>query len=240
MNEERYILFDQYLQGELTADAKNDFEKQLLEDPEFASEFETFKEVQFQLANKFGIEQEREAFKQNLTQISEKHFDNKTKVIGLKPWYLAVAASVAVLFGLFFFNYNQNPAFADYNDPEQASFTVRGTVNESLKQAEEAYNAKRYNKAIPLFETVLQKQKTAEIQFFYGVSLLEESHYLKAEAVFNEIHAGTSVYKEKALWYLALSKLKQKDYEACKQILESISEDYEGYDQVEELLHQLD
>ena len=39
---------------------------------------------------------------------------------------------------------------------------------------------------------------------------------------------------------LALSKLKQKDYEACKQILESISEDYEGYDQVEELLHQLD
>ncbi|GAA6768098.1 hypothetical protein AAFH68_40500 [Flavobacterium sp. CGRL1] len=79
MNEERYILFDQYLQGELTADAKNDFEKQLLEDPEFASEFETFKEVQFQLANKFGIEQEREAFKQNLTQISEKHFDKKNK-----------------------------------------------------------------------------------------------------------------------------------------------------------------
>ena len=49
MNEERYILFDQYLQGELTVEAKNDFEKQLLEDPEFASEFETFKEMQFQL-----------------------------------------------------------------------------------------------------------------------------------------------------------------------------------------------
>lgn len=134
MNEERYILFDEYLQGELTIEGKNDFERQLLEDPEFASQFEIFKDVQFQLANKFGIEQERQAFKENLTQISEQHFGKKTKVIGLKPWYLAVAASVAVLFGLFFFNYNQNPVFADYNNPEQASFTVRGTVDETLKK----------------------------------------------------------------------------------------------------------
>ncbi|SHF96624.1 hypothetical protein [Flavobacterium defluvii] len=240
MNEERYILFDEYLQGELTIEGKNDFERQLLEDPEFSSQFETFKNVQFQLANKFGIEQERQAFKENLTQISEQHFDKTPKVIGLKPWYLAVAASVAVLFGLFFFNYNQNPVYGDYNNPEQASFTERSTADETLKEAEKAYNHKTYNKAIPLFETVLQKNKSAEIQFFYGVSLLEESHYIKAEAVFNELKAGSSAYKEKAVWYLALSKLKQKDYEGCKKILESISEDYEGYDQVEELLHQLD
>ncbi|WP_406844991.1 tetratricopeptide repeat protein [Flavobacterium soyae] len=240
MNEERYILFDEYLQGELKIEAKNDFEKQLLEDPEFASQFETFKNIQFQLNNKFGFEQERQAFKDNLSQIAEKHFDNKPKVIGLKPWYLAVAASVAVLFGLFFFNYNQNPVYGDYNNPEHASFTERSTADETLKQAEKAYNHKTYNKAIPLFETILQKNKTAEIQFFYGVSLLEESHYIKAEAVFNELKAGNSAYKEKAVWYLALSKLKQKDYEGCKKILETISEDYEGYDQVEELLHQLD
>ena len=240
MNEERYILFDEYLQGELTIEAKNDFEKQLVEDPEFASEFETFKNIQFQLDNKFGFEQERQAFKENLSQIAEKHFDNKPKVIGLKPWYLAVAASVAVLFGLFFFNYNQNPVYGDYNNPEHASFTERSTSDETLKQAEKAYNHKTYNKAIPLFETILQKNKTAEIQFFYGVSLLEESHYIKAEAIFNELKAGSSAYKEKAVWYLALSKLKQKDYEGCKKILETISEDYEGYDQVEELLHQLD
>ncbi|QSW91062.1 MULTISPECIES: tol-pal system YbgF family protein [Flavobacterium] len=240
MNEERYILFDEYLQDELTPGAKTDFENQLTQDPEFASQFETFKNVHTQLNTKFGIEQERQAFKENLTQISKQHFDKDTKVIGLKPWYLAVAASVAVLFGLFFFNYNQNPSFADYNNPEHASFTERSTADETLKQAETAYNKKRYNTAIPLFETILQKQKTAEIQFFYGVSLLEESHYKKAEDVFNALKNGTSVYKEKALWYLALSKLKQKDYEECKKILESISEDYEDYDQVEELLHQLD
>lgn len=75
---------------------------------------------------------------------------------------------------------------------------------------------------------------------FYGVSLLEESHYIKAEAVFDELKAGTSVYKDKAVWYLALSKLKQKEYKACKEILQTISQDYEDYDDVQDLLNDLD
>lgn len=240
MNEERYIVFDQYLQGEMTVEERNSFEKQLSEDPEFASEFETFKEVQLQLKNKFEFDEEREIFKENLSQISDQHFNSKPKVIGLKPWYLAVAASAAILFGLFFFNYNQNPVFSDYSNPEQATFTERSTADATLKEAETAYNKKRYNTAIPLFETVLQTKNTPEIRFFYGVSLLEESHYKKAEAIFTELKTGTSVYKEKAIWYLALSKLKQKDYEACKEILQTISEDYENYDQVEELLNRLE
>lgn len=240
MNEERYIVFDQYLQGEMTDEEKNLFENQLKEDQEMASEFETFKEVQSHLKNKFEFEEERAIFKENLKQIADKNFDRKPKVIGLKPWYLAIAASVAVLFGLFFFNYNQNPVFSDYNNPEHATFTERSTADETLKMAETAYNKRRYNKAIPLFETILEKNKTAEIQFFYGVSLLEESHYKKAETVFNELKEGNSAYKEKSKWYLALSKLKQKDYESCKAILQTISEDYEDYDQVEELLNRLD
>lgn len=88
MNEERYILFDQYLQGELTVDEKNNFEKQLSEDAELASEFESFKEMHFQLENKFGQVEEREIFKENLTRISDKYFNkNANKVVSLKPWY---------------------------------------------------------------------------------------------------------------------------------------------------------
>jgi len=241
MNEERYLLFDQYLQGELSADEKNTFEKQLAEDVQFASEFETFKTVHHQLENKFGFEKEREAFKENLSEIAAKHFNtDKSKVILMKPWYIAVAASVAILFGLFFFDYNQNPAFADYHHYETAAFTERGTADQTLKEAETAFNDKKYAVAIPLFESVLKETKTPEMQYYYGVSLLEENEFKKAEIVFNELKAGTSVYKEKAKWNLALSKLKQKDYKGCKQVLLTISEDYEDYDEVQELLHELD
>jgi TolA-binding protein len=241
MNEERYILFDQYLQGEMTADEKTAFEKQLSENLELAAALDIFKEMHLQLENKFQHEQEREAFKENLTKISDKHFNKtKPKVVLLKPWYYVAAASAAVLFGLFFFNYNQHPVFGDYNNPEHAAFTERSTADETLKEAEIFYNNKRYNKAIPLFETILKKQKTPEIQFFYGVSLLEENNFMQAETVFNELKSGNSAYKEKAVWYLALSKLKQKDYKACKEILKTIPQDYEDYDEVELLLDHLD
>lgn len=241
MNEERYILFDQYLQEELTVTEKTDFEKQLAEDPEFASEFETFKAVQLQLENKFGFETEREAFKENLTQISEKHFNNsKPKVVLMRPWYLAAAASVIILFGLFFFDYNQNPTFNDYNHPGQAHFTERSTGNANLLQAEKAFNSRKFKDAISFFEAALKDTKTPEIQYYYGVSLLETSQYQKAEAVFNELKASSPIYKDKSLWNLAIMKLKQKDYKGCKQILQTISQDYEDYDEVQELLDALD
>ncbi|MGO4772772.1 tetratricopeptide repeat protein [Flavobacterium sp. W22_SRS_FK3] len=241
MNEERYLLFDQYLQGEMTLEERNRFEKEFSENPEFATEFRTFKEVQVQLENKFGHVQEREAFKENLSNISDKHFNKeKPKVILMRPWYYAAAASVAILFGLFFFDYNQNPSFNDYNHPGEAHLTERSNTNVNLIQAEKAFNSRKFKEAIPFFKAVLKENKTSEIQYYYGVSLLQISDYKKAEGVFNELKSENSIYKEKSLWNLALIKLKQKDYKGCKQILQTISQDYEDYDEVQELLDALD
>ncbi|MDX6181187.1 tetratricopeptide repeat protein [Flavobacterium sp. Fl-77] len=241
MNEENYLLFDQYLQNEMSVEAKNAFEKQLAADKSLALAFETFKEMQFQLTNKFAFEKDRVAFKTNLKTISEAHFrSSKAKVIQLKPWYFTVAASVAILIGIFFLNQNSNPRFEDFNQPEEAYFTERSSSNKTLKQAEIAFNAKEYNKAIPLFETLLKENKTAEIQYFYGISLLEENQFKQSETVFNELKSGTSAYKNKAIWSLALSKLKQKDYKACKEILLTIPADYENFEEVQKLLKELD
>jgi tetratricopeptide (TPR) repeat protein len=239
MNEERYIAFDQYLQDEMTVEEKNSFENQLAQDPEFAAEFETFKSVNLHLETKFGYEKEREAFKENLIKVSDSHF-NKPKVIALKPWHYGIAASAVILMGLFFYNYSQKPSFEDFNHPESAYFTERGDVDKTLKQAETAFNSGEYEKSIPLFETILKEKKTAEIQYFYGVSLLEANEIKKAQNVFSELQSGTSAYKDKATWNLALIKLKQKNYNACKEILLTIPEDYEDYVEVQILLRELE
>lgn len=240
MNEERYILFGQYLENELSVEEKTIFEKQLSEDTEFASAFEIFKELNLHLENKFGNEQELKDFKKNLKSISKEHFKTKKiKVVAFKPWQYAIAASVAILVGLFVFQ-NINPSFEDYNNPEMATFIERGDVNENLKLAQDAFNAKNYKAAIPHFETVLNAAKSPEIQYFYAISLLEDNQFQKAETNLLELKSGTSIYKNKATWYLALSKLKQKDYKSCKEILSKIPEDFEDYDQVQELLNELD
>lgn len=239
MKEDNYIVFDQYLQDELSFEDKVKFENQLTENPELASAFETFKELNLHLENKFGNADEFDALKENLESISKAYFKtSKTKVIVLKPWIYLVAASVAVLAGLFL--YNPSPNFEDYNQHENAYFTERGSVDKDLKQAEDAFNAKKYTVAIPFFKAILKENYTPEIQYFYGISLLETNKIQEAEAVFNELKVGTSIYKNKAIWSLALAKLKQKNYKSCKEILLTISSEYEYYDQVQELLKELD
>lgn len=240
MNEERCILFDQYLANELSAEEKTSFEKQLSEDQEFASSFEIFKDLNSHLKNKFGNETDLNTYKKNLKSISKVHFKTKkSKVVSLKPWQYAIAASVAILVGMFFFQ-NINPNFEDYNNPENAYFTERGDVNENLKLAQDAFNNKKYKDAISYFDSVLKVNKSPEIQYFYAVSLLEDNQLQKAEDNLTELKTGTSIYKNKAIWYLALSKLKQKEYKSCKEILLTIPDDFEDYDQVQELLNELD
>jgi predicted Zn-dependent protease len=247
MQEELFISFENYLQNELSPEDKTAFENQLQNDADFNGKFEIYKASTDFMAHTFSAK--TADFKANLKSISNAHFkenkpkvikENKPKVIGFKPWQYAVAASVAVLFGLFFFNYNGNPEFEDYDQHENAFFTERSEVNADLTQAEEAFNAKKYNDAIPFFEAVLKVNSSPEVQYYYGVSLLEANKIQEAEVVFSTLKSGNSVYKTKAVWSLALAKLKQEDYKSCKAILQTIPEDYEDFENVQKLLKALD
>ena len=137
-------------------------------------------------------------------------------------------------------DFNSNPNFEDFNQQENAYFTERSAVNINLKQAEVAFNAKDYAKAIPIFEALLKENKTPELQYYYAIALLENNDIKQAEVVFETLKSGNSIYVNKATWSLALAKLKLKDYKSCKEILLTIPSDYENYDQVQDLLQQLD
>jgi predicted Zn-dependent protease len=241
MNEENYIKFSQYIDNEMTDEEKTSFEKQLSQDPKLTESFKIFEELNLHLTNKFGNATELNAFKQNVKSISAEHFiTKKAKVIQLKSWYYSVAASVAVLVGLFIFMQNNNPNFEDYNHHENAYFTERGTIDNELKMAQDAFNSKKYKEAITNFEKVLKQNESPEIQLFYAISLVEDNQFQKADVHLMDLKLGNSVFKNKAIWYLALSKLKQKDYKSCKEILRTIPSDYEAYEQVKQLLNELD
>ena len=83
-------------------------------------------------------------------------------------------------------------------------------------------------------------ENNPELQYFYAVSLIEISDYVKAELLLHFIINGNSSYKFKAVWYLALSKLKQEMPNDAKELLKQIPPDAEDYEKAQKLLGQLD
>jgi hypothetical protein len=240
MNEERYIIFDNYLHHELTAEEKTAFENQLQNDPEMASSFEIYKDLNAHLENKLGNQTELNSFKENLKTISKQIFtEQKSKVITFRPWQYSVAASVTIMLGTWLFMQNSNPEYGRYNQHENAYFTERSVADNNLKNAQEAFNNKNYSDAIMAFEKI-SESKTPELNYYHAIALIETNNYAKAETILNDLKSGTSLYASKAIWYLALSNLKQQKLDVCKMYLKQISEDTEDFDKAQKLLEELE
>lgn len=248
MDEKNYILFEAYLSQELSKDETLDFEERLSTDPEFKQTFNTYKELSSFLEHKIGNEEKSNAFQKNLKKVSEAHFastektSNPKKTIKVYPLmkYL-VAASVAVLFGVFTFNQFSMPTYEDYATYDNVSFTVRGENNTLLKTAENAFNAKDFPAAEKAFKQLIAAdENNTELKLYRAITNIELNNFELADAILNNLKEGHSVYKNKALWYLALSKLKQEDYNNALEVLKSIPEHAEDYNQAQKLIKKID
>jgi hypothetical protein len=244
MEDQDYILFESYLSNELSKDEAATFEARLKSEPDFNKAFNTFKALNSFLENKFENEEASTEFQNNLKSISNSYFEKQEapkKVIQFKPWQYAMAASVALLIGIFLFNNFSNPSFNDYNDYESVSFTVRGVNDDLLLSAENAFNNKDFAKAeVVLSQLLIKDDSNQELQLYKGVSLMELNKFDEADNLFGKLSNESSAFKNKAKWYLALSKLKQENNDACIEILKTIPEVADDYKQAQKLINKLD
>lgn len=248
MKDENYILFESYLSNEISEDEIAAFELQLKNDEEFKQAFNTYKELSSFLEHKFENEEASAAFKENLKGISDKHFASKETVVEPRQksktfsfYKYAIAASVALLIGVFAFNQLSTPSFNDYNSYDAISLTVRGGEDALLKQAEDAFNSKDFTEAEKAFTQLLKgNDSNTELKLYKGIALLELDKFIEADMMLEELSKTSSVYKNKAIWYLALSKLKQKENDACLEVLKTLPEEAEDYTKAQKLIRKLD
>ncbi|GAA3564078.1 hypothetical protein [Snuella lapsa] len=243
MEEQDYTAFEAYLTNELSQEARINFETRLKADAEFNKAFNTYKELSAFLAHTLENETPSEAFKSNLENISNTHFSKYKKqktVFALRPWQYAVAASIVLLIGVFMFN-QSTPVYSDYANYGNVSLTVRGDDSELIKTAEIAFNTKDFNKASKaLNKLIALDTENAELKLYRAIANIELNEFDKADTELDGITKGNSVFKNKAIWYLALSKLKQKDYKACKAVLKTLPEEAEDFERAQKLLSKLD
>src|SRR5690606_21865703 len=185
-------------------------------------------------------------FKENLKNISNTYFNtsenksSKSRKLRFKAWLYAIAASIVMIFGLLVSMNDSRPTYADYADFNNISLMVRGENDELLLKAEKAFNEKDYEEAIQYFDQILiEDANYKEIQLYKSIALIETNQYDEADELLSVLSTGTSVFKYDAMWYLALSKLKQKKFEQCRVILERIPDDAEVHNKAQNLLSKL-
>lgn len=242
MDEEIYLLIDRYLANELSAEEQRKFEEKLKVDSELAEKVRVYRALSENLRSRFTREQEETQLRENLSVISQLEFgtEKSARVVSIRWYHWAAAASVALLAVAWFYTRTATfPEYTQYAFHESLSLAERG--DDSLKhQAEQAFNSKQYAQAVNYFDKLLAVDPSDnELQLYKGVSLLELDRISEAELLFNGIKDSNSVYKDKAIWYLALSALKQKHYDQCKMLLERIQTDSEDYDNARKLLDKL-
>jgi len=243
MKEEEFTFFEAYLSEELSEEERLSFENRLKKEPELSEAFNNYKELYGFLEHKFTTEKATQAFTKNLSEISDGYFTNKkkAKVIKFKPWQYAAAASVVLFLGITMFNnFGGNPVYADFAAHETLSLTERGNQNQLYLSAEQAFNSKNYEQAEQLFSEILvANPKLVEVELYKAISLIEINQFTAADTILLGISNQNSVYKYSAKWYLALSKLKQKQYDDCELLLKEIPVNTDWYEIAQKLLKKL-
>ncbi|MEN3323522.1 hypothetical protein VP395_07270 [Mariniflexile soesokkakense] len=244
MQDQDYILFENYLLGNLSKEDVIAFENRLESDSKFKESFNTYIELTSFLKDKFEGEVASNAFQNNLKNISQSYFEKQEapkKQMRFKPWLYATAASVVLLISIVLFNNLSAPVYQDYANYDSISLTIRGEQDALLHTAENAFNNKDFAKAEEAFKSLMVLDKdNAELQFYSAVSNIELDKFEKAEILLANLIKGQSVFKNKAIWYLALSNLKQKEFDDCLEILKTIPEGADDYDRAQKLIKKLD
>jgi len=244
MKDQDFIQFEAYLANEMPKEDLADFEARLKTDAKFNQAFNTYKELGGFLEHKFKNEAATMAFEENLKNISAQHFGlkeaNKPKAKKLNFYKYAIAACVVLFLGLFVLNQFLGPTYSNYAKHDVISLSVRGENDALIKTAETAFNNKNFAKAEKAFEALLKTNPdNPELQLYQAISKIELNNFKTADYLLEQLRNGSSVYQYKAAWYLALSKLKQENNQACLSVLKTIPQEADDYKRAQKLIKKL-
>jgi hypothetical protein len=238
---DKELLLNNYFEGNLTEEEKEQFNELLFNDSEFKAEFEFHKKAKVAIALS-----ERKKLKSLLNEIEN---SGKQK-IKYKTW-LSIAASVLIFLSIgYMFFWNNSSAkndklYAIYYEtfPNIEAPTTRGDNTLDIKsEAFFAYDSKDYKKAKELFSEIYKAEKTDYAIFYIGLSEMELNEHKKAIKTFSlfEGDANNNFYYY-IKWYLSLCYLKENDIENAKKLLNEVAKNTNPFQlKSKELLSKLD
>lgn len=238
---------ERYLNDQMEANEKAEFEKQIAQSPELQELIELHEQVTV-----LDDDAEWITFEGDVNEIKEKiplFEDKETKAFSAKirefrndqvgstggksiAWkrlavFSGVAASILLaLFTTFKSGANLDQLYVENSNwNELPSLTVKGDTSLEKAIVEQLFQQKKYAKVITSVRDIsLNSQETdMTLMLYQGVSQLELDQYQNALNSFREITSSNTIDHHKGYWYTAMVYLKQGDEESLIKSLEVVA-----------------
>jgi len=159
----------------------------------------------------------------------------------IRKWVIMAAVLAVCLSGLLFVSPWSKNIYRQFAPTKMLHEDNPNIATEQLlDQAEAYFNTRYFNKAVPLLTQILTKDSAnINARYFRGVCLVELDQQDAARQDLLIIYASKSTLQYDAVFYIALSYLKQGDKQQCLEWLLKIPENASIYVKVQKLIAEL-
>lgn len=242
LSEEELAYISRYLDGELGDEAQKAFEVRLAIDEVFRKQVAEVKALRLGI-REANLAESLDDFHEagGFSARSEKTI---RKTISIRWWRWGAAAAVLVLFGvwkIWFSLPNNERLYQAYFDTDKGlpvEMSSKDTVNYMLYDGMISYKEGDYTDALAKWTQLANNSGyTDTLRYYIGMAQLNNDHVEEAIANLMEVvKQGRSDFHDRAVWYLALSYLKQGDEQSAISFLKRIRDD----EAAQELLKKLE
>ena len=211
-------LISGYFKNTLSTSQRESFDKLLLEDSVFKSEFEEYASVR----NAFKLN-EAEALKAKLKAIEASSKPHKLRFLSYIKY--TIAASIIAVVGIgVMYKLNTQSIYDEFYKtyPNVYQPVVRSDAD--ANKAFLYYESGAHDKAQQEFQTMLAQEYNPNVAFYCGLSYLETKDFEKAIQQFETINSEDFEFKDELLWYSALAYIGVESYQKARKQLSDISE----------------
>ncbi len=243
---EKYIdKIQDFLDGLLSEEERNSFEKELATNDELMEEVRMQKKLNEVIRSRIEASVRIDELKVSLAKNREKYFVSSIskiknslstpKVFSLKKWTITIGVAACLLLGLNFLGVF-SPSLNEL--PLLTSEVVRSSNNKNeVNDAIASFNAKNYNESIQLFTALTKKAPlNSRFQYYLALSYMGKKEWKDAKDTFIPIAEGNSIFREDAAYFTAVAALELEDKKLALAYAKRVSKDSQYYKKAQRII----
>lgn len=240
-NEEKLLAVARYLEGDMDAQESQAFETSLAGDPELQALLSSYQDVHLSLKMKLAPDAQDRQMEETLLKLNDLYFKEEAKVLKLTPYLRWISIAAVLVIGLLVWAPWSASLYEKYSISKEMSVAERGNSQKNnLEEAATLYNAGDYTAALkPLTTEYGLHPEHSLTAYYYGITLIQTGQENQGRAILLKLYEGSSVFKYDALYYIALSHVKQKHKEEAIQWLDKVPQGTANYEMAQALKEKL-